>query len=1828
MAFEELLKPALRGPQPTPEKPEEKPNWLADTALGIPRGLEGAVQSLYDLADFATGDRLPDYDNRFLGRSKTFGGTMSEGITQFLTGFIPIAGQVSKVGKLSKIGKAGKKVLNVKGAMVAGAAADFTMFQAQEERLSNLLETFPALSNPVSEFLAADDDDGEIEGRLKNTLEGLAIGGVVDGLVGGLKAMKRIRKGEDVNSVISEYNQAYNVADNDELLAADFASSQQFRDNIDRAFETEYNGKITDGNAPVTVPAYRALELFDESYTGELKPLITSILKNGGESLKEAKLVFQDKIEKTFYDDKTHTIVMGKGGERTFVHEMVHAVTTKQIQKEVQLGKGGKASDYKARLEALVAQGGNDSVAGLATTYLKVAKALDMEESLFGANGYANTAEKQKYQGKAYGMLDLNEFVTEAFTNPEFRRVLSTIPSETAPKKNMFDEFMLAIKKLLNIDPAQGSVLDDVFKYTDDIVREQETMFDGSFDYLKTLDEMSGEIQSTKSKKALSKPDDYYLDLAESEGYAQARTLDDRGDDFTVEKGQKTPISETQTDNRIAVRGETLEPFKIEFGRAFYGKDIAEVPDSYLKKALEFDSVKPEVKERIDLELQARNNKTSQGPAYEEYIPEEKTRSRSKGVTGQLKASKTLLDSGPRTTESPMTLSEIQNQRSDLTAKEMYQRYLRSRKGGKATRNETFREYIENRGIDKTSKLPRLQGKSQSSTDAMRRSGAAPFGQAELGVPDIHDLRNNVEVSRQWARSIRTQQATFGMEPEDLYEIESSLRVIAGEGSAEDLDVLQTFTNTKAKDLKEVEADARKSISKIYLSQANNIIKEVMKNGYGGNQTLFGMMEEAEKAILSEMMTKRVFAQIKMLDKQTREKIADNLEKTNDKIKNKDLIYLLRQGVENEEEINKSIHKFITSATQSQTYGQAEVDDYIEEAIGKVAQKLNTGGPKAILNMAKNIRTSKHALALISGIARSLDEKGVKETVTKEQLVEETQEIADILGGDKNTWAGAVEKLQGEVSLKKFRNAQRAAKTLMDLMSRDIVDTAKLAIEARKNTDLNLQRLETEFISKLAQLQEVQRLYSLMGKESGLTLLQRNFLGNAKGRYRLNENIGFDFVAGDPESYARYNTQSIGGQNPKDLINKFAMYDSDKAVQKGSETLANGGELTKNVLKGTGGVFGSKLGRMTMEYWMNSLLSGPTTQVVNTVGSGLTTALRMGEMLMGSIMAGDSETRRAILQYAFNMETIAEAFRFAGKAWKINDSVLVQGSRQFDDQIRRQEAIQSDRGDTIGDAINLIGKGVRLPSRGLMTVDEFFKQLNYRMYARTNIAMEALNKNPDLTGKELAAVVEEQFQKYITDGGRAYNEGNLYLDAVEKVKGDNIDYGVDQAVMIQNEMARNPFDPSRSALADAAKLYAETNTFTNEIANDTVVGTLGNLVGSAKEKLPVFNFVVPFVRTPTNILKFSLDRTPVGLASELLMRRKQLTSGLNSSDPMERALTRGKIATGVAFSSAMLWYAMSNKDFITGGGPESKEEKDILKNAGWQPYSFKVGDTYVSYQRLDPIATIIGLFADMAEFDTYHDMDGSVAGNLFSMVALSFTQNVTNKSYVKGLDSLLNALRDPAENSKALLGNTVGGFMPTFFTQLQNGGSERTLRETRNIMDYFVRRSPASEALPAKRNFLGEKATVKNPPMGLGIVNPLYFSAASDDALDQELVSLMHGFNKPQSKMLGAIELKDIYNGDGRQAYDVWLENTSSTKINGRTLRQQLAKLVKSREYQELPAQSNSDIGEKSPRIRAINGWLKVYRAKAKEEMLQQFPDLQQSVDQLIQQKHQYRLLQ
>src|SRR5210317_600998 len=173
---------------------EEQDNDFFDVAgdvLAAPfRGIEGAFQGAYNLADYLAFDVLPDYDTRFLGTSKTMAGGAVEGISQFATGFIPLFGAAGRVGALAKAGTAAK-------AVTAGAVTDFTFFNGQEARLSNLIQQVPELQNPVTEFLAYDEDEGELEGRMKNVLEGLGLEAVAGVFIKSLKAIKNGRKAKD-----------------------------------------------------------------------------------------------------------------------------------------------------------------------------------------------------------------------------------------------------------------------------------------------------------------------------------------------------------------------------------------------------------------------------------------------------------------------------------------------------------------------------------------------------------------------------------------------------------------------------------------------------------------------------------------------------------------------------------------------------------------------------------------------------------------------------------------------------------------------------------------------------------------------------------------------------------------------------------------------------------------------------------------------------------------------------------------------------------------------------------------------------------------------------------------------------------------------------------------------------------------------------------------------------------------------------------------------------------------------------------------------------------------------------------------------------------------------------------------------------------------------------------------------------------------------------------------------------------------------------------------------------------------------------------------------
>ena len=939
-----------------------------------------------------------------------------------------------------------------------------------------------------------------------------------------------------------------------------------------------------------------------------------------------------------------------------------------------------------------------------------------------------------------------------------------------------------------------------------------------------------------------------------------------------------------------------------------------------------------------------------------------------------------------------------------------------------------------------------------------------------------------------------------------------------------------------------------------------------------------------------------------------------------------------------------------------------------------IFKQLQEGGEQAILSAARSVRNSAETAKLIRAMSLLKIKQmrkvprgakgGIPKTTAKE-LTRESKEAAEIMGGDVNGWAARISKLAKEGGdLDKVLEEQRAIRKLQEVIGAEVQRVAKATNDAMEKNVGNVDFLRTDLISLLDQFTEVQRVWGLYGRNLSLGLLQRKFMYK-KGHYK--RKFGYNAKASQNAAADQaYRNQARGSMSEKKMIKLLMDAKDEKSIE---DTLLALNKISK-------GSRGRLFFDMTREYWINALLSAPSTQIVNIMGNAITYAMRSAEVAVGAALTGNTPLLRSQLNLAFHMESVAEAWRLMWKAVRDDEAVTIANHRAFDDTSFELGAINGKNanrmfGGNLKDggltetAFNWMGTAARMPSRFLLGGDEFFKALSYRQYIRTELSTQGLRqgiKDP----KELAMFVETGLQKNLTDGGRAFSEENILRDAnkLAEEKGLQFEerskfiddymekhYVKDESIRIDEEgraIRMSDFGDGRQrlALGERGAQYAKVNSHTQD-ADIMSLRTISKLIADN----PWMSFVVPFVRTPTNILTFGVSRTFLGFLNKdtleaTTMWKKSYREKLMSSQTTAREKSEmiGRLATATATTSALMWYVSTNQDFITGYGSKKREQRDTEKLGGFQEYSIRIPantpilnpsdtDKNVSYQRLDPMATIMGIMADLAEYRKYDESGTDDAVSLvFSNIASTIVNNITNKSYVQGLDNLFNVLRDPTKNGERFIGNIAGGFVPNIFNQAQNYPEDRMLRETRGIMDYMIKRTPFADGskalgidpLSPRRNLLGEIETV--PSHGLnGVFNPIYQKEIPNGIVEQELGSMGVGFSKP-SELLGGsknLDMRDFRNVEGGQtAYDRYAELAGTVKINNRTLRQALEQLMGTSYYQSLPSAVEADkVGEKSPRIKEIQKYLRSFRNLARSEMLREYPQLQQAYYDAQQQK-------
>ena len=660
-----------------------------------------------------------------------------------------------------------------------------------------------------------------------------------------------------------------------------------------------------------------------------------------------------------------------------------------------------------------------------------------------------------------------------------------------------------------------------------------------------------------------------------------------------------------------------------------------------------------------------------------------------------------------------------------------------------------------------------------------------------------------------------------------------------------------------------------------------------------------------------------------------------------------------------------------------------------------------------------------------------------------------------------------------------------------------------------------------------------------------------------------------------------------------------------------------------------------------LQVFTGNILSGLPTAVINAATPMFSGMLKRLETAVGAAMAGDKELLKATVTIHSNFDTIAKAVRMAVASAKANEDVLLKGTQIFDDGIggvgKHGQALAAStlglKDDSlIGSVANTLNFLTHLPNRLNGSVDTLNKTIQTHAYLSQHFTYEGITRGIK-DGAELAKYVDTNVRKMFMDDGSLFSEERLAKSFAITAQKKGLDPSANPEAFSREYadfIAKNtPRDSAAmQTLARKAESYAREITFTAE------PGELTRLVNVARDKLPATRFLLPFVNTPMNVLKFGLARTPFGVAKDLaplvFSKTSKARQAYDALSPIEKAAYKGRMATSVGIAGTLTYFMMNNRDFITGGGPRNFQEKKALEATGWRPYSFKIKGkdgkvTYISYQRTDPFATMLSVFADLAETATLFPERDSSGMEVLAAASYNIIEGLTDRSFLKGLNNLLNIAQDPETYIPKTGRDILSGLaVPMFVDKIKNTEAERMIRETKTLSDAILRKLPfAEEKVSPKMTFLGDPVYVQNPVGLLGVVNPIFISSKKNDIVDKELSGLIHGFSMPSENFINhsSTSMREFENEKGEDAYYRFLKLSSEVTINGRTMREALKGLMKSRGYKQMK-EAHDLAGDadvmKDPRIGAINSVLRAYRHKAKQQVGKEFPELRKTADEIL----------
>ncbi|MAM39265.1 MAG: hypothetical protein CL949_12390 [Erythrobacter sp.] len=507
------------------------------------------------------------------------------------------------------------------------------------------------------------------------------------------------------------------------------------------------------------------------------------------------------------------------------------------------------------------------------------------------------------------------------------------------------------------------------------------------------------------------------------------------------------------------------------------------------------------------------------------------------------------------------------------------------------------------------------------------------------------------------------------------------------------------------------------------------------------------------------------------------------------------------------------------------------------------------------------------------------------------------------------------------------------------------------------------------------------------------------------------------------------------------------------------------------------------------ELYINFLLSNPPTHVVNMVSNTLTAIAQLPEFATGAAIGA---ARKAVMREKAQDRVLAT--EVGARAIGLLQGAK-EGAQMFAKALRTGEAsdfvskVEGDEYKAIG---GKLGEAIRVPTRLLTAEDELFKGIARRM--------------------ELNAQAVRTAQR-------------------EGLKGDAAKARI-------AELTANPTDEMLARAMD----YGRYLTFQRQL------GEFGQgLSRITSSNLPA-KVIVPFVRTPINLMKFATERSP---AAPLLKEwRRDFGAG-----GARRDMAIARVLLGTGFAMAM--YEAALQGTITGAVPPDPAKARLMYADGWQPYSVKIGDRYISYSRLDPFSTTIGVAADMATLP--EGLSDRQKEDKATMLVASIMGNLASKTWLSGMSSFVEGLADPGRYAGNWLERTVSAFAVPAGVAGVARAIDPVSRKRESVGEAIQARVPGmTQDLMPLRDIFGEP--VENDSLGPDLISPFWQSQAKNDPVVAEMLRIGKSVSAPGKQ----------YTEDGERVDYTPQEYDRYHEIAGRLTYNALHTLIASKRYREM----------------------------------------------------------